>query len=103
MNKKKIIIFIIVGFLVIFVIAALVIRSIGLKKVNNPVPVSPVSNFQADFLSESDKKAADISTDLRIQALKRDADGEVMVYKIIRSDSDITDPAKITPSSPNLK
>ncbi len=105
MKNKKIIIIIFssVIALIIIIAVALFIRQKNLKQTLIGEQPVTTQTFQADFLSEKDKKAVDISTDLRVQALKRSPDGDVMVYKIIRSDSDITDPAKIAPISPNLK
>ena len=57
-----------------------------------------------DFLSEEEKDGFGLPAEAKVQSLKRDENGQVMVYKIIRSDSDIIlDPAGIAPISPRQK
>lgn len=108
MKNKKLLILSVVGIIVLLIIISLIIRQVNLKKritinTDNQTSGDQVSNFKPDFLGAEEKKALNIPDDSRVQALKRNSQGEVMVYKIIRTDSDITDPAKVGPISPRLK
>jgi len=99
-NKKTILL--IIGGVILIVIIALVIWQVYLKKSKaqtaNTVPV-----FKADFLQADEKQKLGIPVDLKIEALSRDAQGGVMVYKVIKQDSDVVDPAKLNPISPRTK
>lgn len=56
--------------------------------------------FVPDFLSVEEKTGLGIPVDTKIQAMTRNQDGGVMVYKVIKNDSDIVDPAQVKPISP---
>ncbi len=95
-NRKVIIL----SFLLLFVAIAIVFIFIMFKE--NPV-LPPVPAYQPEFLNASEKQNLGLPASSRIQALKRDAGGQVMIYKIIRNDSDIvTDPSQVGPVSPRL-
>jgi hypothetical protein len=71
------------------------LQSSSLNGQNLPTP---------EFLSTAEKEKFGLPSEAQVQSLKRDAAGQVLVYKIIRSDQDIVvDPAKITPLSPRQK
>ena len=54
-----------------------------------------------EFLSAAEKEKLKILPNFKIQSLGRDASGQVTVYKVIKTDSDIIlDPSKITPINP---
>ena len=100
MKNKKLIILISALVLILIVVAAIILtRSNLFNKTAETVNI-PAENFTADFLSSSEKQSLDITTDLKVQAIKRDEQGEVMVYKIIRDDKDVINPANIKPISP---
>ena len=102
MNNKKI--FILSGLIIVLLVAGfLVFMQIRGEKEKTQVPENVVSNFQPEFMTSAEKAEKGISTDLRVQALTRDASGKVMVYKIIRRDSDIKNPIEIKAMSPRQK
>jgi len=103
MKNKKIIILVGAGVLVLLFAASLIIRQNRQNNIVETQVTQPVENFQADFLSPAEKQNLNITTDLKVQALKRNAQGEVMVYKIIRNDKDIINPEKVKPISPRSR
>ncbi|MFA5130831.1 MAG: hypothetical protein WC467_00205 [Patescibacteria group bacterium] len=100
MNRKKILFFGVGGGLVILAIVALIIWQINARRTQTAIIEKPGLNFQPEFMTAEEKAEKGISTDLRVQAMSRNASGTVMVYKIIRSDSDIKNPAEIKAISP---
>ncbi len=103
MKNKKILILLGIGALILLLVIALIIKQL---RYNNSIVAEtnkPAENFQADFLSASEKQNLSLTTDLKVQALKRNAQGDVMVYKIIRNESDVIDPATIKPISPRTR
>lgn len=97
--KNKILI-ISAAVIILLVVAALIFRNSNIFRKSSELTESPKPTFEADFLTVEEKQSFDVVTDLKVQALKRDEQGEVMVYKIIRDDKDITNPADIKPISP---
>ncbi|MFA6994885.1 MAG: hypothetical protein WC249_00535 [Patescibacteria group bacterium] len=100
---------IVIGAIIILVLVLLVIIGLTWRSKNKAsVPVeNPLTNTTAgklpepEFLSVAEKNKLNISPDLKIQALGRNASGSVTVYKIIKTDSDvILDPSKIGSISP---
>ncbi len=100
MQKKKLIISGIIGAVILIFIVAIVIGQINSRRAQNTTNEKPGLNFQPDFLSSAEKQALGITTDLRLQALTRNASGTVMVYKIIRADKDIINPNEIASTTP---
>jgi hypothetical protein len=106
-NKKTLLIAAIAAIIVIGLIWGLVIffrggqiqpgadqESIG-GQANLPAPV---------FLTEAEKEAFGLPIESKVQSLVKDNSGKIMVYKIIRSDSDIvTDPSAVGSISPYRK
>lgn len=103
-NKKTMIGVIIVLVLILLVTIGLIWRSRNKAPVTaeNPLINTTAGNLPApEFLSVAEKNKLNISPDLKIQALGRNASGSVTVYKIIKTDSDIIlDPSKIGSISP---
>jgi uncharacterized protein YpmS len=101
MNKKKIII-IASASLALILIIVLFVLLYQKNKTNtaNSNPSKTQNVFTPDFLSAEEKTKLNIPVDAKIQAMVRDGSGAVKVYKIIKSDADITDPAKVGPISP---
>jgi len=96
MNKKKIIIILISGVILLIVLFFVLI----LFKSNQQTKIGINSDlsseiFTPEFLTDKEKVDFGMTTDLKIQAVSRNSSGEVMVYKIIRKDSDIVNPKKI--------
>ncbi len=103
-NKKSLIsILLVLGLIILLAIIILAWKQLSANKTNKELNNMSTSTFQADFLKPEEKQALNIPADLKVQALKRDADGSVMVYKIIRNDSEAVDPAKIAPISPRAR
>lgn len=69
--------------------------------VNNKHNIKQLSELKSDFLDESEKINLNIKPETKIQVLKRDAAGNVVLYKVIRKDSDIiTDLGQIKADTP---
>jgi len=100
MNKKnKRIIIIVVLSLLLLTIIALLIRLKNDSAVFNE-PTEVVSSGAAQFLSEQEKLDMGINTEDPVQIF-RDASGDNIVYKIIKTDSDIVaDPSSVMPINP---
>ena len=100
MKNKNIYIIIAAGVGLVIIIALAFI--IFPAKKNNPLP-TVTSTYQPEFLNAGEKQAFGLQTDAKVQAF-RDARGNVMVYKIIRNDSEIvTNPSQVCPISPRQK
>lgn len=104
MDKKKIIILSAVGVVAIILVITIIIlvshqpgRSVSLV---NQITGKTETTFTPVFLTNDEKTKMDIPQDKKIEVINRDSTGEVTVYKIINRDSDIVDPAKISPLSP---
>lgn len=103
MKNKKIVILVCVGVLVLLIVLALIFNQSRQNKATE-VPVNNVAQvFRADYLSEAEKQKLEIPNNTKVQALKRNTQGEVMVYKIIRTDKDIVNPNDIAPLSPRAR
>jgi hypothetical protein len=103
MSKKKIIIIASASLVLILIIVSIIFiyQKNKTNQANNLNKNGQV--FTPDFLSTAEKAKLNIPTDAKIQAVTRDSKGVVKVYRIIRSDSDIVDPAKVGPISPHAK
>ena len=104
MNKKKIIIIIISSIIVLLLIVATIFllnRNQSQKQLNNLN--GNKKTFVPDILSNEEKTKMDIPTNIKIQSLKRSIDNEVMVYKIIKNDSEVVDPENMNAISPHAK
>ena len=99
MKNKKILI--IAGLVIVLLaLSLLVINMLQRNQASRLTENNSSAAFQPEFMTTAEKTEKGISTDLRVQAMTRDASGTVMVYKIIRSDSDIKNPAEIKAISP---
>ena len=100
MKNKNLYIIITAGVGLILIIALAFILFPAKK--NIPLP-SATSTYQPEFLNAGEKQTFGLPTDAKVQAF-RDARGNVMVYKIIRNDSEIvTNPSQVGPISPRQK
>lgn len=59
--------------------------------------------FTPEFLSTEEKTKLEIPLETKIQSVSRDESGELEVYRIIKTDSDVVDPSKVGPISPRKK
>lgn len=102
MDKKKIIVIASAVLVILLIIISLVIyknkQAKNLEEMNKQEKV-----FVPEFMSAEEKAKLEIPADAKIQAVTRDANGEVSVYRVIKSDSDIVDPATVGPISPRTK
>ena len=101
-NKK------LINILIILFIGLVVLGLIIFFKSNNLQNISRPDNtknfFPLDYLSVVEKEKFGLPATAKVQALKRNESGQVLVYKIIRSDQDIVlDPSKISPLSPHQR
>lgn len=96
MNKKKAIIILISSVILLIVLFFVLILFKSDQQVKTGINSDLSSEiFTPEFLTDEEKLEFDLATDLKIQAVSRNSSGEVMVYKIIRKDSDIVNPKKI--------
>lgn len=103
-DKKKIII-IVSSVLVLLLIIFLII--FPTKKSEN-VPDNKTSDnktkvtksFTPELLTAKEKARLKIPSETKVQVMARDQQGEATVYKVIKNDSDIVDPAQVEPVSP---
>lgn len=99
-NKKRLIIISALSLVVIILGLILLFSSRTSQPVEPSQVTVPLANTP-EFLDKTEKAKLGISPDLKVQALKREADGQLSVYKIINQASDIVaDPSKIGPLSP---
>lgn len=105
MKKKyiKIIILVILAAIISLVIYLLVLRSLAGNENNNATKVIPIETFTPEFMSASEKEELKLPAESKAQIIKRDAQGGVMVYKLIKNETDAVNPAKIGPISPRIK
>ncbi|MFA5753752.1 MAG: hypothetical protein WC905_00100 [Patescibacteria group bacterium] len=102
MKSKKLIIGI--GAAVIILVVLIVVLLLNNKGGGGKLGLFSGKNTPApDFLNDKEKASLDLSSDAKVQSLRRDDNGEVMIYKIIYDDSDIVaDPANMPPISPRV-
>jgi hypothetical protein len=97
---KKIISISLAAAIVLIVILVILI----IKKTSGPLPGGQFSEptvVAPKFLDDAAKEKLGIAPETKIQSLKENEKGEVMVYKVINNDSDIVlSPAQIGSISP---
>ena len=103
MKNKKIIILVSIGLLILLFAVVLIFKQSQRNKVSETPGTAITPVFQADYLSQAEKQKLELPAETKVQALKRNTQGEVMVYKIIRTDKDITNPNDIAPISPRIR
>lgn len=94
MNKKKIIIVSLIIILLLAIIFAIIFLT-RKKELRPAAEQGHTDNFTPDILNVEEKTKLGIPVEAKIQAMTRDENGEVTVYKIIKNDSDIIDPEKV--------
>ena len=98
---KKTYIIVFVGLLLLMVIFGFFIFKKNSGKVIN-LENGEKKIFSPEFMSNEEKKNLEIPVELKIQTVSRDEYGDVEVYKVIKDDSDIINPADIKPISPRM-
>lgn len=102
-NKKLVIIS---GASLVFLIiigAIIFLKLINIAELNTPENTNILGRGLPvpEFLTAAEKDSFGLPADSKVQSLKRNSEGKILVYKIIRLDSDIVlDPAAIKPISP---
>ena len=101
LSKKqiKIILAFIISLLIFFVIYIFIINKNAIKKnIDKRAEV-----FVPTFLDDAEKTRLNIRPENKIQVLERNAEGKIILYKVIRKDSDIvTNLDQITSTPPNV-
>lgn len=102
MNKKNIIIMI-VGIILISLLVVLLLKQDNhFNKVNTRQKTVHKSAYTPEFLSDKEKSELNIPSNVKVQVLKKNSDGKVEIYKIIRHDWDVVDDlSKIKSISPH--
>lgn len=103
MNNKKIII--LSAALIIAVVAGTAVW-FWLGKGTSPAqPSRPGGSLHApEFMTEAEKQQFQLAPSSRVQVISRDGEGQVSVYKVIRSEADIVaDPSQLPALSPRLQ
>ena len=102
MDKKKIIIISVISLVLILIISLVIFRkknNSAIIDVNSGLVGKTTEKTVPSFLTSAEKTKLRIPDDKKIQAITRDENGEVTVYKIINKDSDVVDPSQIKPIS----
>lgn len=99
-KKQKIFSILLLGLLLIIVIL------IFLKNKNNTNQLTEPGStvLKPVFLDNKEKTDLNIKPELKIQVLQRNAEGKIILYKVIKSDNDIiTDLNQIKAENPDFK
>jgi len=102
MNRKKIIIISLITLLFFLIIVGVLIFKKNQINQNNESNLEE-KIFVPEFLSTEEKIKLEIPAEAKIQAITRDPEGEIKVYRVMKNDSDIVDPATVGPISPRTK
>lgn len=101
MKNKKILILSAALVLLVILISTILLMNKKDKKISMSEQFSVVANnsktvdnFKPEFLSVEEKQKYQLLPEVKVQAVKRDEGGELMIYKIIRNDKDIYYPDK---------
>jgi len=105
-KDKKILL--VIGLAAVILITAVILAIVSRQKMiantnnqdNNATPTG-TAMLNPEFLTASEKASLGVSGDINAQVVSRDASGTPAVYKIIKNDSDIVDPAKVPPINPS--
>lgn len=98
MNRKRLII-ISVGLLLLIIAGIWYFSVTRFLPVNNDSTDNQINNTEATaapvFMTTEEKASLYLPVDTRIQVLNRDADGQALIYKIIKDDTDIVVPGSL--------
>jgi len=103
MTKKNILISVLI-ILVLAILAFIIFQTSTSRVPASPAgnqPAGQINNFQIEFLQPAEQASLGISPDLKVQVINRTESGQVQVYRVIKSESDIIrDPEDIGSISP---
>ncbi|MFA5163589.1 MAG: hypothetical protein WC441_03615 [Patescibacteria group bacterium] len=85
MNKKKIILLVLALLILIAVLSWVFVR-INKGANNNQ---APAQSFKVEYMTAAEKAAKNLDPNTRAQVIQRDSGNNVIVYKLIRKDSDV--------------
>lgn len=99
MKNKKIIILasaliLLIILLIIFFLTKKEKQNIEDESLINESSQLQKNSYQPEFLSVEEKQKLNLSPETRVQAIKRNENGVIMVHKIIRNDQDIYYPSE---------
>jgi len=97
--KKKTIIILIAALVLVVVLVIVGVSYLSKRPAAEPT-VSTGATLTPKFLNDAEVTGLGLPSGTKVQALERGPAGEVMIYKVIRSDKDIVDPARVGPISP---
>ncbi|NLZ74309.1 hypothetical protein GX917_00125 [Candidatus Falkowbacteria bacterium] len=100
MNKKKTTTIIVSLSIILLLIILAIIFLPDKNKAKKNGELEYATDFIPEMLSTTEKQEMGIPAETQIQVMSRDESGEVTVYKIIRDESDIVNPAKVEPLIP---
>ena len=89
MIKKK---YIIVLSVVVLILVVISLSVFLLKSTIKKENTSASKKFTPEFLSTAELNSFRIATSTKVEVIKRDQAGKVIIYRIIRSDDDIVNP-----------
>jgi len=97
-KNKKLAAIIGIIFILLFIVAAIWyfrnknnLIGADILRINNIENIGVNKNLliTPEFLTKEEKEKLGVSSELKIQSLKRNSSGQVMVYKIIKSDNEV--------------
>lgn len=91
-NKKTAFIILAAVILVAIIILLIIFQA---KRHSRITPAETTATFTPVFLSTEEKQDMKIPDDLKVQVLNRDSNGEVMTYKIIKTETDVVAPGTL--------
>lgn len=94
-NKQKIIIAILATLLVVILIIILAWNKAEKNEVKQSLPTGSANVFTPEFMSDEEKQKLELVGDNQIQVLKKGETGETEVYRIIKPDQEIVNPAEV--------
>ncbi len=102
-KKQKSILIIVLAFAALILVTMILVFS---KHKNNDNQLNEPGStvLKTVFLNNKEKTELNIQPETKIQVIKKDADGKIVLYKVIRNDSDIiTDLNQIKAVSPSAE
>ncbi|MHB8903613.1 MAG: hypothetical protein ACYC40_00725 [Patescibacteria group bacterium] len=100
-KKQKIIGLVLVGLLLIVVILALLLKN---KNAGSQLTNPGSTILKPVFLDNKEKTDLNIKPENKVQVIQRNAEGKIILYKVIKNDNDIiTDLNQIKAENPDFK
>lgn len=103
MKNKLIFILISLAIVALVIIGWLIWRRVSGQATNTPNEVvSSGSLHRPEFMTAQEKAKFELADDSRVQVISRDEEGQISVYKIIKSEEEVVlDPSQLPPISPS--